>query len=216
LRQERLNGTIQQQFTFANPNFFLDPGGKAPPLSVLLGTQQPTAIAPTIYRPNPNLRTPYTMQAGLSLERQLTKYANLAATYLTSRGVHQFFTENINPPICTAFPCDPAANPHVLGSPDNIYKYQSEGVFKQNQLIINTSVRMGSKLSLFGYYTLNYAKSDTSGAGASLRPSTISVSITGAPPLTCAIVFLSVAPSDCRTPSGSAPSWLRVRESRSP
>jgi hypothetical protein len=166
LQQERLNGTIQKQFTFANPNFFLDPSGKAPPLSVLLTTQQPAAIAPTIYRPNPNLRTPYTMQAGLSLERQLTKYANLAVTYLTSRGVHQFFTENVNPPICTAFPCDPAANPHVLGSPDNIYQYQSEGVFKQNQFIINTSVRMGSKLSLFGYYTLNYANSDTSGAGS--------------------------------------------------
>ena len=166
LQQERLNGTIQQQFTFANPNFFLDQSGKAPPLSVLLNTHQPAAIAPTIYRPNPNLRTPYTMQTGLSLERQLTKYANLAVTYLTSRGVHQFFTENINPPICTAFPCDPAANPHVLGSPDNIYQYQSEGVFKQNQFIINTSVRMGSKLSLFGYYTLNYANSDTSGAGS--------------------------------------------------
>jgi Carboxypeptidase regulatory-like domain len=166
LQQERLNGTIQQQFTFANPNFFLDPSGKAPPLSVLLSTQQPAAIAPTIYRPNPNLRTPYTMQTGLSLERQLTKYANLAVTYLTSRGVHQFFTENVNPPICTAFPCDPAANPHVLGSPDNIYRYQSEGVFKQNQFIINTSLRMGSKLSLFGYYTLNYANSDTSGAGS--------------------------------------------------
>ena len=166
LQQERLNGTIQQQFTFANPNFFLDPNGKAPSLSVLLSTQQPAAIAPTIYRPNPNLRTPYTMQTGLSLERQLTKYANLAVTYLTSRGVHQFFTENINPPICTAFPCDPAANPHVLSSPDNIYQYQSEGVFKQNQFIINSSVRMGSKLSLFGYYTLNYANSDTSGAGS--------------------------------------------------
>src|SRR5713101_2530445 len=61
LQQERLNGTIQQQFTFANPNFFLDQSGKAPPLSVLLNTHQPAAIAPTIYRPNPNLRTPYTM-----------------------------------------------------------------------------------------------------------------------------------------------------------
>jgi len=166
LQQERLNGTIQQRFTFANPGFFLDKNGNTPPLSVLLNTLQPAAIAPTVYRPNPNLRTPYTMQTGLSLERQLTKYANLAVTYLTSRGVHQFFTENINPPICTAFPCDPAANPHVLGIPDNIYQYQSEGIFKQNQLIMNTSVRMGSKLSLFGYYTLNYANSDTSGAGS--------------------------------------------------
>jgi hypothetical protein len=106
------------------------------------------------------------MQTGVTLERQLTKVANLAVTYLTSRGVHQFFTENINSPICTSFPCDPAKSPHPLGNTENVYQYQSEGVFKQNQLIINSSVRVGAKLSLFGYYTLNYANSDASGAGS--------------------------------------------------
>ena len=166
MQQERLNGTIQQQYTFASPNFYLDANGQAPPLSELLGTEQSGAVAPTIYRPNPNLRTPYTMQVGLSLERQLTKNADIAVTYLTSHGVHQFFTENINPPVCASLPCDPAANPRLLGSPDNIYQYQSEGIFKQHQLIVNTSLRMGSKLSLFGYYTLNYANSNTSGASS--------------------------------------------------
>jgi hypothetical protein len=48
----------------------------------------------------------------------------------------------------------------------NIFQYQSEGIFKQNQVIVNGSIRMGTKLSLFGYYTLNYANSDTSGAGS--------------------------------------------------
>jgi len=48
----------------------------------------------------------------------------------------------------------------------NIFQYQSEGIFKQNQVIVNGSIRMGAKLSLFGYYTLNYANSDTSGAGS--------------------------------------------------
>ena len=166
LQQERLNGTVQQQFTFANPNFFLNSSGNAPPLSTLLTTQQPAAVAPTIYRPNPNLRTPYTMQTGVSLERQLTKSANLSVTYLTSRGVHQFFTENINSPACSVLPCDPLTSTHPLGTPDNIYRYQSEGTFKQNQLIVNSSIRMGAKLSLFGYYTLNYANSDTAGAGS--------------------------------------------------
>src|SRR5213078_2085536 len=45
-------------------------------------------------------------------------------------------------------------------------EFQSEGVFKQNQLIVNSSIRMGTRLSLFGYYTLNYANSDTSGASS--------------------------------------------------
>ena len=37
-------------------------------------------------------------------------------------------------------------------------------------MIINSSIRLGAKLSLFGYYTLNYANSDT-GTGASSFPS---------------------------------------------
>jgi hypothetical protein len=37
-------------------------------------------------------------------------------------------------------------------------------------LIVNSGIRMGAKLSLFGYYTLNYANSDT-GTGASSFPS---------------------------------------------
>ena len=163
LQQERLNGLTQQQFVVTNPEFFLN---NIPDPSLL----PDRATAPTIYRTNPNLRTPYIMQTGISVERQLTKNANLAVTYLSSRGVHEFFTENINAPICSAFPCDAAAAPRPLGSPDNIYQYQSEGIFKQNQLIVNSSIRIGAKLSLFGYYTLNYANSDT-GAGAGSFPS---------------------------------------------
>ena len=34
---------------------------------------------------------------GLTLERQLTKTSNIAVTYLNSRGVHQFYTDNLNP-----------------------------------------------------------------------------------------------------------------------
>jgi hypothetical protein len=157
LQQERLNGVVQQQFVVTNPNFYL--GSPIP---------QPANLpqsSPTLYQPNPNLRTPYTMQIGMSLERQLTKSANLSVTYLNSRGVHQFFTENINAPVCTAFPCDPVTSQHPSGNLDNIYQYQSEGIFKQNQLIVNSSVRVGSNLSLFGYYTLSYANSDTGGAG---------------------------------------------------
>lgn len=163
LQQERFNGVVQQLYVVTNPNFYLGTTTPIPP---------PTSLpqsAPTLYQVNPNLRTPYTMQTGISLERQLTKSANLSVTYLNARGVHQFFTENINAPNCTIFPCDPndtVNNPRPIpNNPDNIYQYQSEGKFRQNQLIVNSSIRIGSSLSLFGYYTLNYASSDTSGPG---------------------------------------------------
>jgi len=66
-------------------------------------------------------------------------------------------TRNINAPLPPAFTDRP------LGGDENIYQYDTSGDFKQNQFIVNGNVRMGSKLSLFGYYTLNYASSNTSG-----------------------------------------------------
>jgi len=153
LQQQLQNGVIQQQYLVQNPSFF-DPARAVPPAQFLSSSTSPQ----TVYQINPNLRTPYTMQTGATLERQLTKSANLSVTYLNARGNHQFFTNFIS-----ANTIPPGAT--VAPPPSEIlYEFQSEGVFKQNQLIVNSTIRMGAKLSLFGYYTLNYAKSDTSGA----------------------------------------------------
>ncbi|HET8922267.1 MAG TPA: carboxypeptidase regulatory-like domain-containing protein [Candidatus Acidoferrum sp.] len=147
LQQQLQNGVTQQQFLVQNPAFF-DPN------NTVLPSQFQTCAPQTIYQQNSHLRTPYVMQTGVTLERQLTKSANLSLTYLNSRGVHQFYTNFIN------------ANSALAPPPSEIlYQYQSGGIFKQNQLIVNSSIRLGQKLSLFGYYTLNYANSDTSGAG---------------------------------------------------
>ncbi len=149
LEQERFDGVTQLTYQVQNPTFNLS--NIPPPDQLPLGTAQ------TIYQTNPNLHAPYTIQTGVTLERQLTKSANIAVTYLDSRGVHQFYTNNLNP-------ADPVTGVRPDGE-NNIFQYQSEGTFKQNQLIVNGSIRAGARLSLFGYYTLNYSNSDTSGAG---------------------------------------------------
>src|SRR5882724_10062302 len=133
LTQQLQNGIVQQQFLVQFPAFF-NPSQVIPPSGF-----QSSSVAPqTIYQPNSNLRTPYTMQTGVSLERQLTKSANMAITYLNARGVHAFYTNFIN------------ANPPGALPPSEIfYQYQSGGLFKQNQLIVNGSIRMGTKLTLF-------------------------------------------------------------------
>ena len=50
-------------------------------------------------RSSPNLHAPYIMQSAFSLERQVTKIANVTLTYLNSRGVHQFESLNVNAPL---------------------------------------------------------------------------------------------------------------------
>ena len=53
-----------------------------------------------------------------------------------------------------------------FGGTTNIYQYTSEGVFVQNQLITNFRVSVGTRLSLFGFYSLNFANSDLGSSGS--------------------------------------------------
>ena len=158
----RLNGINQQQAIVQNPTFYPN----APPFEDLIGIGSTTR--PTKYEVSPNLRAPYTMQIGIGIERQVTKSATVSVTYLNSRGVHQFYSDNVNAPIPGTYnPADPAAAEYPYGfAAGNIYQYQSEGYFKQQQLIANFNIRAGKRLSLFGFYTLNYANSNTDGANS--------------------------------------------------
>ena len=162
LQAERLNGTTQQQFIVNQPNFYpIVPQEGSP----LLNTAK---TFPTVYQLAPNLRAAYTMQTAISVERQITKNANIAISYLNSRGVHQFLTRNINAPFPGTYdPTDPTSGIRPFGNgAGNIYQYESGGTFKQNQLIVNANVRVGSKVSLFGWYTLNSVNANTNGANS--------------------------------------------------
>ena len=92
----------------------------------------------------------------------MTRIANLTVSYLNSRGVHQLVSINANAPL----PGTPYSTCPPGDSCAPIYQYISEGIFKQNQLITNFNIRAGAKLSLFGYYSLNYSNSDTAGASS--------------------------------------------------
>ncbi len=153
LNANRMNGVIQQQYVVANPDFY----PQIPDVSTL------TAQTQSIYKISPNLQAPYVMQAAVSLERQVTKIANVSVSYLNSRGVHQLVSLNINAPT-PGTPGSTGPVPYPGQGP--IYQYSSDGVFRQNQLITTFNVRAGARLALFGHYSLNYASSDTAGAGS--------------------------------------------------
>ena len=112
------------------------------------------------------------MQTGVSLERQLTKSATVSVTYLNSRGEHQLFLRDINA-ICTTVSssCPASAiNTRPLAGAygnTNVFEYDSSGIFRQNQLITNMRISLGSRLSLFGFYSLNFANSDLGSASYS-------------------------------------------------
>ena len=144
---------VQDQFTVQHPSAacfeanyinFTDP--------TACGTG--TLAKRSSYQVAPNYHSPYTQQFGASIERQLSKVQTLTLTYLHSTGVHQLVTINANSPINNITP-----NPDA----GNQFQYFPEGIFTQNQLIVNTNARFSPNFSIFGFYTLSYANTDGSG-----------------------------------------------------
>jgi hypothetical protein len=161
LQEERLNGVTQTQNVISSPCFFSPNPLTFTQVQQLIQTNCPTVpILPTRYQIPPRLHAPGILQTAVTLERQVGKSASLSISYLNSRGFDQLLSNNINTPLPGTFPTNPA---YPLGVVANVYQYQSEAVFRQNQLISQVNYHWGSKVSLRGYYVLNYANSDTSG-----------------------------------------------------
>jgi hypothetical protein len=119
-----------------------------------------TSQSQQTYEEAPNLRTAYLTQFAGGFDQQVTRAGSLSVNYLHSQGVHELATQNIG------YPLGLPPNTVPSGPVQARYQYFSEGVFRQDQLIVNGRVATGRHISLFGYYSLNFAKGDTSGAGA--------------------------------------------------
>lgn len=151
------NGINQQTYIVINPNFT----SNAPPPSQLAGASEPS---PTIYSISPKLRAPVNMQAAIGIEHQFGKALTLSTTYINSHGVHQLYSDNINAFLPGTYDFQTGTGIRPNGINENLYQFQSGGIYNQNELTTTFNVS-SRKLTLFGYYTLNFAKGDTSGAG---------------------------------------------------
>jgi Carboxypeptidase regulatory-like domain/TonB dependent receptor-like, beta-barrel len=149
LQALRLNGVHQQQFVIPNPDFF----PTVPSSDSLEANLSPQ----TIYTVQPDVRTPYVFQEAIGIERQLPKNITVAVTYTNSHGVHQLRARDINAPL--------PDGTRPFGGTQNIFQYESGGIFNQAQLITNINARVSPRFSMFGFYTLNSAHSNTDGSG---------------------------------------------------
>ncbi len=166
MQATRLNGTIQQEYVIPNPSCFFATTPAMPVTLTQIESECGSAqLLPTVYRVDPSLRAPGTLQSAVSVERQLTKVATLSVTYMNSRGWDQLLTNNVNTPLPGTYDAaDPATAVYPTGRAGNIYQFESEGVYRQNQMYVNLTVRASANLLLSGYYVLNSANSDTAGA----------------------------------------------------
>jgi hypothetical protein len=149
------NGINQQQYVVKNP----PTGESAIPPGLLAASE----AAPTTYSIAPNLRAPANMQTAIGIEHRFGKSITVATTYINSRGLHQLYSDNINAFLPGTYDITTGTGVRPNGKNENLYQYQSGGIYHQNQLITNFSVRE-RRVTLFGFYVLNDAKADTSGA----------------------------------------------------
>jgi hypothetical protein len=148
LTARRFNGVLERQYVFANPDFF----PAIPDLSTATQTTQ------VVQAPSPTLRAPYLMQSAATLERQLPGNTSLAATFTNTHGLHQLRSEDANAPL-------PGSAVYPAGNPSPLFLMASSGLYNQNQLIFNVNTKVNANLSMYGFYVLNRAHSNSDGLG---------------------------------------------------
>jgi hypothetical protein len=155
LTAARYNGLVQQQYVVANPDFF----PVVPPISALGAAQ-----SQSIDRISSGLRAPYLMQTAVTVERQLTASTTLAVTYTNAHGLDELRSEDINAPLPGTYNSSvPGSGVFPLGHSGPVFLMESSGRYNQNQLVANVKTRLNAGTSLFAFYVLSKAMSNTDG-----------------------------------------------------
>jgi hypothetical protein len=155
LMAERYNGVTQKQFVVDNPDFF----PAIPPASEL----QQLSTAQAIHTVSPLLQAPYVLQSALGIERQIPGSTTVSVNYTNSHGLHQLLSRNINAPLPGTYTGVTGSGLYPYGDVGPIYEQESGGLYNQDQLVVNVNSRLNRKVSLFGFYVLSYAWSNTDG-----------------------------------------------------
>ncbi|HEV1285676.1 MAG TPA: TonB-dependent receptor, partial [Bryobacteraceae bacterium] len=154
LTADRYNGQAIEAYVVTNPLFYPN----IPSISQLNGS-----LAPQVhYEKDSNLHAPYLMQSAITLERQLPASTTLSVTYTNSHGLHELRSFDINAPLPGTYPANPV---YPMGNSNPLLLMTTSGVYNQNQLITNINSRLNQNVSLFGFYMLNKAMSNTDGLG---------------------------------------------------
>ena len=154
LNAARENGIREQQFVVQDPDFY--PNLPSPSA---LGP----ATLPTVYRIDSNIDAPRLLQTSVGLDKQFGKSLSLSVDYTNYRGTDLLLTRNINAPLPGTYdPAVPTSGTRPLGTLQNIYEYQSEGLSKRNELLVNMRYTT-SPVMIYGYYVLGERNTDTQG-----------------------------------------------------
>jgi len=145
----RSRANLQQRYIILDPSY-PDP----------LTGPAAAATPPSIVTLAPGIRTPYTVQYGVGVERQLHKTATLAINYLGSNGIDLFRSRDVNAPLPPLYLARP--NPNV----GQIREIESNGRQTTRSLQVVARGRFVKWIQGTAQYTLASAWNDTAGINA--------------------------------------------------
>ena len=151
----------EQGFTIQHPSFY-NPNA---PVTNFSGINP---AAPTGYSLDRHFHAAIDMQGAVGVDRQLSKAVTSNLTYLYSRGVHTYLTDNVS--AVGLFPLadlenDAYPSGTITQPAENDMEYQSGGVYREHQIIASITARF-PKFSIFSFYTYNNAKGDSNGVNS--------------------------------------------------
>jgi hypothetical protein len=153
LQSNRFNGSNQTQYIVDDP-MLLDLFPNVPSDAALAALSQPQ----TIWNKEAGLTQPYFIQSSISVERSLPRNVTVSLSYVNTRGLHQIRARNINAPVFL--------NQRPFGTNDNIYQYETSGIYKQQLFVVNSTLRLNPRFSINTNYTLGKGEGDTDGPGS--------------------------------------------------
>lgn len=153
------NGVNQIGYTVTDPTGYVE---TSPGIAIKPPNPTSSQSALTQYSVANDFHAANDMQAAVGIDRQIAKRITGNITYLYSRGVHQYLTNNIGaaPFPTTALGTYPSEL--IPAASENLMQYQSGGVYRENQVILTGSAHY-NRFSVFGFYIYSNAKGDTSG-----------------------------------------------------
>jgi hypothetical protein len=123
----------------------------------------PAGLLVSVTTIDPRIRSAYSQQASLQVERELSGAMSLSVGYLHTRGEHIVLSRNVNVP---RFPA--AAGVFNLGRPDprfaNISRFESSGDSCYDGMIVSFKRRFGRRAQARLSYTLSKAIDDVGNA----------------------------------------------------
>ncbi len=147
------NGHTQLQYQVYNPTFYPN----IPSLSTLSPAQNATYVV------DPNLRSDYSLQGAIGVERQLPRNTRLSVTYTYDHSEHLSQDIPINTPLPGTFnpllPLSATNGVFPYGyNAGNIFEFESGGKFNQKILMVGVNTAVTRNISLNANYQLTYAK----------------------------------------------------------